>query len=130
MMSAKSAIPKRPLYTFGFNYGIEYKGFFASMNWTAAKEANVELAYSFQTPFDKRQVLYQFIADGTWTPETANTAKYPRLSSTTVISKHRLLGCRTPHISKLKNATIGYNITNKKILNAIGAFDFDQADWV
>ena len=113
--------PKRPLYTFGFNYGIEYKGFFASMNWTAAKEANVELAYSFQTPFDKRQVLYQFIADGTWTPETANTAKYPRLSSNNSNKQTSTTWVQDASYIKLKNATIGYNITNKKILNAIGA---------
>ena len=112
---------KRPLYTFGFNYGIEYKGFFASMNWTAAKEANVELAYSFQTPFDKRQVLYQFIADGTWTPETANTAKYPRLSSNNSNKQTSTTWVQDASYIKLKNATIGYNITNKKILNAIGA---------
>ena len=55
---------KRPLYTFCLNYGFEYKGFFASMNWTAAKDANVSLQYSFQAPFEKNHVLYQFIADG------------------------------------------------------------------
>lgn len=112
---------KRPFYTFGLNYGIEYKGFFASMSWTAAKDADVELQYSFQTPFYKNHVLYQFIADGSWTKETAATAKYPRLSS----SNHNLLTSTTwvqdASYIKLKNATIGYNITNKKILKAIGA---------
>lgn len=112
---------KRPLYTFGFNYGIEYKGFFASMNWTGAKDANVQLQYSFQSPFEKKHVLYQFIADGSWTEETAATAKYPRLSSSDHNMQSSTTWVQDASYVKLKNATIGYNITHKKILKAIGA---------
>ena len=112
---------KRPLYTFGLNYGIEYKGFFASMNWTVAKDANVQLNYSFQTPFDRNHVLYQFIADGSWTKETAATARYPRLSSSDHNTQTSTTWVQDASYIKLKNATIGYNITNKKILKVIGA---------
>lgn len=113
---------KRPLYTFGLNYGIEYKGFFASMNWTAAKDANVTLNYSFRSPFGKNNhVLYQFLADGSWTEETAATAKYPRLSSNTHNEQNSTTWVQDASYIKLKNATIGYNITNPKILKAIGA---------
>ncbi|WP_448778089.1 SusC/RagA family TonB-linked outer membrane protein [Bacteroides congonensis] len=117
----KIGYSKRPLYTFGFNYGIEYKGFFASMNWTAAKDASVRLQYSFQTPFEKNHVLYQFIADGSWTEENASTAKYPRLSSSDHNMQSSTTWVQDASYIKLKNATIGYNITNKKILKAIGA---------
>ena len=112
---------KRPLYTFGLNYGFEYKGFFASMNWTAAKDANVSLQYSFQAPFEKNHVLYQFIADGSWTKETAGTAKYPRLSSNPSNTESSTTWVQDASYIKLKNATIGYNITNKRLLKAIGA---------
>ena len=117
----KIGYSKRPLYTFGINYGIEYKGFFASMNWTGAKDANVRLQYSFQTPFDKNQVLYQFIADGTWTPETASTAKYPRLSNKQYNRETSTTWVQDASYIKLKNVSIGYNFTNRKWMKAIGA---------
>ena len=117
----KIGYSKRPEYTFGLNYGIEYKGFFASMNWTAAKNANVQLDYSFQTPFDRRQVLYQFIADGTWTPETAETARYPRLSNKQYNREVSTTWVQDASYIKLKNVSIGYNFTNKPWLKAIGA---------
>lgn len=112
---------KRPLYTFGFNYGIEYKGFFASMNWTAAKDANVVMQYSFNHPFEKYQVLYQYLADDRWTEETAATAKYPRLSSNDMNKEKSTTWVRDASYIKLKNVTIGYNITNKALLKSIGA---------
>lgn len=117
----KIGFSKRPLYTFGLNYGIEYKGFFASMNWTGAKDANVRLQYSFQSPFEKNHVLYQFIADGSWTKETAATAKYPRLSSSNHNTQASTTWVQDASYVKLKNVTIGYNITHKKLLKAIGA---------
>lgn len=112
---------KRPLYTFGFNYGIEYKGFFASMNWTAAKEANVAMQYSFSNPFEKYQVLYQYMADDRWEEESAATAKYPRLSSNDMNKATSTTWVRDASYIKLKNVTIGYNITNKRLLKTIGA---------
>ena len=112
---------KRPQYTFGLNYGIEYKGFFATMNWTAAKDANVSLQYSFQTPFEKSHVLYQFIADGSWTPETAATARYPRLSSNQYNLNTSTTWVQDASYIKLKNVSVGYNFTNKKWMKAIGA---------
>ena len=91
------------------------------MNWTGAKDANVRLQYSFQTPFDKNQVLYQFIADGTWTPETASTAKYPRLSNKQYNRETSTTWVQDASYIKLKNVSIGYNFTNRKWMKAIGA---------
>lgn len=73
-------------------------------------------------PFFGNQVLYQYMADGRWTPETAATAEYPRLSiaSTENLATSRVWLKDASYI-KLKNLTVGYNITSQKILKAIGA---------
>lgn len=74
--------PKRPAYTFGLNFGGEYKGFFASMNWTGVTGCDMYMRDAYMRPFYAGQVLYQYMADGRWTEETAATAEYPRLSIT------------------------------------------------
>ena len=114
--------PKRPAYTFGLNFGGEYKGFFASMNWTGVAQCDMFMTNAYMRPFYQGQVLYQYMADGRWTEETAATAEYPRLS----ISNGNNIGTSRVWLKdasyiKLKNLTIGYNITSPKILKAIGA---------
>jgi hypothetical protein len=116
--------PNRPTYTFGLNAGIEYKGFFASMNLTGAADRSIMLANKFIQPFSGTGgSLLQFHNDETWTPETAETATLPRLSNKSFAYNSRVstIYWRDGSYIKLKNVTIGYNITNKKILNAIGA---------
>ena len=114
--------PKRPAYTFGLNFGGEYKGFFASMNWTGVTGCDMYMRDAYMRPFYAGQVLYQYMADGRWTEETAATAEYPRLSITNTnnIGMSRVWLKDASYI-KLKNLTIGYNITSEKVLKAIGA---------
>lgn len=114
--------PKRPAYTFGLNFGGEYKGFFASMNWTGVTGCDMYMRDAYMRPFYASQVLYQYMADGRWTEETAATAEYPRLSITNTnnIGMSRVWLKDASYI-KLKNLTIGYNITSQKVLKAIGA---------
>ena len=114
--------PKRPAYTFGLNYGIEYKGFFASMNWTGVAACDMLMAQAYMRPFYQNQVLYQYMADDCWTEDRTTTAKYPRLS----ISNNNNIGTSRVWLKdasyiKLKNLTIGYNITTPTVLKAIGA---------
>ena len=62
------------------------------------------------------------MADGRWTPETAATAVYPRLSVTSSANQETSsVWLKDASYIKLKNLTIGYNITQQKILKAIGA---------
>ena len=77
---------------------------------------------AYMRPFYAGQVLYQYMADGRWTEETAATAEYPRLSITNTnnIGMSRVWLKDASYI-KLKNLTIGYNITSEKVLKAIGA---------
>lgn len=114
--------PKRPAYTFGLNFGGEYKGFFASMNWTGAAGCDMYMRDAYMRPFYQNQVLYKYMADGRWTDANAATAEYPRLSITNTynISMSRVWLKDASYI-KLKNLTVGYNVTNEKLLKAIGA---------
>lgn len=92
------------------------------MNWTGVTGCDMYMRDAYMRPFYKGQVLYQYMADGRWTPETASTAVYPRLSinSTTNIGMSRIWLKDASYI-KLKNLTVGYKVTNERILKAIGA---------
>lgn len=89
----------RPAYTFGLNYGINYKGFFLTINWTGAAQRSLLLDGAFREPFGNGKIrgLMQFHADTRWTPETANTATTPRFTETrqSIICVPLLCGCET-----------------------------------
>lgn len=116
--------PTRPAYTFGLNYGINYKGFFLTMNWTGAAQRSLLLDGAFREPFGNGKIrgLMQFHADTRWTPETASTATTPRFTETNAVYNMRSssLWVRDGSYLKLKNVTIGYNFTDKKMLKKLG----------
>ena len=116
--------PTRPAYTFGLNYGINYKGFFLTMNWTGAAQRSLLLDGAFREPFGNGKIrgLMQFHADTRWTPETAGTATTPRFTETNAVYNMRSssLWVRDGSYLKLKNVTIGYNFTDKKMLKKLG----------
>lgn len=118
--------PKRPAYTFGLNFGAEYKGFFASMNWTGVAECDIMMSNTYRDPFFNKQLggtFYQYLVDGRWTEETATTAIYPRFTYNKNDNNQYTsrVWLKDASYLKLKNLTVGYNITNKKVLKAIGA---------
>lgn len=118
--------PKRPAYTFGLNFGAEYKGFFASMNWTGVAECDIMMSNTYRDPFFNSQLggtFYQYLVDGRWTEETAATAIYPRFTynRNTNNQETSRVWLKDASYLKLKNLTVGYNINNERILKAIGA---------
>ncbi len=116
--------PIRPAYTFGLNYGVNYKGFFLTMNWTATAERSLLLNGAFREPFGNGKIrgLMKFHADTRWTPETAQTANTPRFTETNAVYNMRAssLWVRDASYLKLKNMTVGYNFTDKKLLKKLG----------
>ena len=114
--------PKRPAYTFGLNFGFEYKGFFASTNWAGAAQTNIQMNWHLGA-FYTAGTLYQYVADGYWTPERGDNAQFPRLTANKVDHNQTLsrIWLRDASYLKLKNLTVGYNITHPKVLKAIGA---------
>lgn len=111
---------QRPNYTFGLNYGFDYKGFFFSMNWTGAAERSQVLSNYFSTPLNSGLLDYQ--TEGIWRPETAETATAPRLSKDHSDYNHRQsdLWVRDGSYLRLKNLTLGYNFTNNSTLKKLG----------
>lgn len=116
--------PTRPSYTFGLNYGADYKGFFFSMNWTGAAERSLLLEEFFRIPFgiNSNNALMQFHADNRWTPETAGSATVPRFATKTIThnSKTSSLWVKNGNYLKLKTVTLGYNFRNVAALKKIG----------
>lgn len=116
--------PTRPSYTFGLNYGADYKGFFFSMNWTGAAERSLLLEQFFRIPFgiNSNNALMQFHADNRWTPETAETATVPRFATKTMAhnSETSSLWVKNGNYLKLKTVTLGYNFRNVTALKKIG----------
>jgi hypothetical protein len=112
-----------PKYTAGFNYGIEYKGFSLTMNWTGASGRNLLIGDNFIRPFNNEsRGLLQFQADERWTPETAETAKFSRISIVSVTNNQRIsdLFIRDGSYLKLKNATLGYTFSEQPLLKRLG----------
>lgn len=113
----------RPNYTFGLNYGIDWKGFFFSMNWTGTAERSIALSDQYRKPFNgESRGLMEYQADGRWTPETAETAKYPRFSKNSLghNTMNSSLWVKDGSYLKLKNLMFGYNFTEKPFLKKLG----------
>lgn len=115
--------PVRPRYTFGFNYGVQYKGFSVTMNWTGAAQRSLLLSDDFRNPFSGgTRALLQFHVDDRWTPETAHTAKTPRLTSknTTHNTATSSLWVKNGDFLRLKSMDIGYTFSNRRSLKKLG----------
>lgn len=118
--------PTRPLYTFGLNYGLDYKGWSFTMNWTGVTDRSLVLEHQFRIPFGKgngsSQGLMKYHADNRWTPETANTATVPRFSenSLTHNTKQSTLWVKDGSFLKLKTITLGYNFVGVAALKKLG----------
>jgi len=111
--------PNYPEYTIGFSTGFTYKNFDFSMSWAGATNTSRILDESFRQAFGAtaNRSLLQYMADGRWTPETAETATYPRLTITgrqnnTLTSDFYL---RDASYLRLKNLEVGYNLKGRFI---------------
>lgn len=113
----------RPAYVFGLNYGVNYKGWSLTMNWTGAAERSLMLNDSFRQPFGgSSRGLMQFHADNRWTKETAATATVPRFSDNSKEwnSKASSLWVKDGSYLKLKTLQLGYTFSNNPVLKKIG----------
>lgn len=119
--------PTRPLYTFGLNYGAEYKGWSFSMNWTGAADRSLVLSNTFAIPFGagngQSGGLLQYHVDNRWTDdETAANATIPRFAENSLAhnTKQSTVWIKDGSFLKLKTITIGYNFTGLSSLKLIG----------
>lgn len=71
-----------PEYNFTGNFSISYKGFDFSMLWMGVTNVTRNLQGVYRNQFGQmhKSGMVQWVADNSWTPETAKTAQLPRLS--------------------------------------------------
>ncbi len=105
--------PSAPQRTYGGAFGFSYKGFDMSILFQGAARASMyvtlEAGWEF---FNKAKVMDIHL--GRWTPETAATATYPRLSLSPAATHHNYQNSdywlKDAGFVRLKQAEIGYTL--------------------
>ena len=103
-----------PQYTFSLNFSLQYKNFDFSMLWAGATKVSRALDGVYRQPFGQQynSSLLQWVVDNAWTPETASSAKLPRI--TFANEKQNQANSNVWYYDskylRLKNLEIGYNI--------------------
>lgn len=115
--------PTRPAYTFGLNYGVNYKNWSLTMSWQGAAQRSLLLEQQYRNYFKGNEgALMMFHFDGRWTPETASTATLPRFSrnSATNNTQTSSVWLRDGSYLRLKNVQLGYTFSGSKALKKVG----------
>lgn len=101
-----------PEVYYSFNLGLEWKGlgFYAMFQGAANYTAYLDTK-SIYRPLVDNNNIGQYYFDNRWTPETANTAKYPRLSSENNQNNYNVNSVWLADRSflKLRNVEVYYN---------------------
>ncbi|PWD98911.1 SusC/RagA family TonB-linked outer membrane protein [Marinilabilia rubra] len=107
--------PNYPEFTFGANLGFEFKNFDFSMSWAGASNTSRMLGETYRIAFGNtlNRSLLQYMADERWTPETAESATYPRMTLTgsNNNSKDSDFWLKDASYVRLKNMEVGYNFS-------------------
>jgi len=107
-----------PEIVYGFNTNFGYKGFYLDIFWQGSAHVNSrwyrEMRYEFSGA--RGGNVYDFHLDR-WTPETAETAKYPRLSigGAPLTQENSTFQYINTAFLRLKSAELGYNFPKRKI---------------
>ncbi len=105
--------PKYPQLAGGVSLGFEYKNFDFSMMWAGASRVSRFISDALRVPFGitKQRSVLKYMIDDHWTPETAATAKTPRLSFNHLDNNYlqnSTLWLKDASYLRLKNLQIGY----------------------
>lgn len=101
-----------PELNFTTNFNLSYKGFDFSMLWLGATRVTRNLQGPYRNQFGQmnRSAMMQWVADNSWTPETADTAILPRLSFTA--KSNNTVNSSVYYVDasyiRLKNIEMGY----------------------
>jgi hypothetical protein len=119
----------KPQVYYGVNMGLSWKGFDLSMVWQGVMNRYIFLTgnntYEFQNS-GKGQAMEHHL--GRWTPATAATATYPRLTVGTNVNNHRnsTFWLKDAKYLRLKNLELGYTLPQDWVrhtrLSSIRAF--------
>lgn len=107
--------PDYPEYIFSLSGGVDYKGFDLSFLFNASTNCTRVLSDTWQIPFQEigQWALMKYIADNSWTPETASTAILPRITLTGRNNNYKSsdLYIRDASYIRLKNIELGYSFS-------------------
>ena len=109
----------RPEFTLAMNLGFEYKGIDLSVLFQGALNRTVYLEGKAYHAFQNNGKISSFALDR-WTLETADTATYPRLSTTGDKNNYQYSSFwqRNGNFLKLRNVELGYTISSPKMQKA------------
>lgn len=102
-----------PEYNYGINAGVNWKGIDFSMTLAGVKNTSRVLPDYYRKPFNGQdRGLFSYLYDGRWTPETAETALYPRFSQTSADNNYKVsdMFIRDASFLRLKNVELGYTL--------------------
>ncbi|RZK38715.1 MAG: TonB-dependent receptor [Pedobacter sp.] len=102
-----------PTSYYGFGTSLKYKGFDLAVLFQGTQGRTIQIASLVNSGSTNTGFINQFSVDR-WTPETAETAKYPRLAladrgNNTQVSDFWL---RSGDFLRLKHAELGYSLNN------------------
>jgi TonB-linked SusC/RagA family outer membrane protein len=111
----------KPQVFYGFNVNMKWKGFYASLLFQGVANNEILLTGSDRFEFQAagRAQAYPHHLNR-WTPATASTATYPRLSIGNNPNNHVVSSfwLQNGDFLRLKNTEIGYNLTGKLLEKA------------
>lgn len=112
-----------PQTTLGASFGFEYKGFDFKTVWAGATNVSRYLDDTYKVAFGatKSRSLLQYMVDDAWTPETAYSATYPRISITGADRNMQKsdLWVKDASYLRLKNLELGYTV-KASFMNKLG----------
>ncbi len=113
---ANTALPE---LSFGLHTGLQYKGFDLDLMFQGVSNYDVYLSGNQYRPFQNFGQAGQ-IALERWTPQTAATAAFPRLSSSNNLNNYRFSSywLRDGSFIKLRSAELGYALCGRFIRSA------------
>ena len=106
--------PDYPEYIASISGGLDFKGFDFSMLWSGVTNVSRVFSDTWREAFSNLgdRALLKWLAENSWTPETAETAMAPRISFTGRINNTRVsdLWIRDASYIRLKNIELGYTL--------------------
>ncbi|GAB1416061.1 TonB-dependent receptor [Paludibacter sp.] len=116
--------PKYPEITYGINSGLQYKNFDLSLLFQGSARVSIELSDEYILPYLSQGPVLQYMWDERWTPETKNTATYPRFIAAPSRDHNNYmtssLWVKDASYIRLKNIDLGYTIAKHPFLKKMG----------